>query len=133
MNETTAKALLVDYLEGFVWWRRHQAEEHPEDGRNRRSAEGLEDLVRYVRGLPDRDERLRVIASVCVSGGVFAFPPEGAADYAVGRFRFHKADESCDAFLTWMAQAVLTDSSEAAQLTKRRPWSGERPSAGEDG
>jgi hypothetical protein len=56
------RAAFAEFLREQAEWRRARADEWPEDPRNRRSCEALNELASWVMGLPDGDERLQHLA-----------------------------------------------------------------------
>jgi hypothetical protein len=56
------RAAFADFLREQAEWRRARADEWPEDPRNRRSSEALNELASWVMTLPNDDERLQHIA-----------------------------------------------------------------------
>ena len=55
---TASSSAIADYFRDQVRWRSEKAAECPEDSRNERCADGLEELAAYVLGLPVDDERI---------------------------------------------------------------------------
>jgi hypothetical protein len=76
-----ARALLADFVRQRAQWRAAQARQWPEDPRNARSAEALDQLALWVMELPDSDERLRKIADVCTDETPFLPAGENAARF----------------------------------------------------
>ena len=65
-------------------------EEHPEDDRNRRSADGLRSLASHVHSLEDDDERLYVLAALDADHDE-AFEPGDETERLTRRFHFRSA------------------------------------------
>jgi hypothetical protein len=105
--ELTRKAL-VGFLQQQAEWRVWKAEEHPEDPRHARSADGLVTLASYVEGLGAADERLRRLAMVHGDDLDVLVPGEDAAQLA-GRYCF-EGDERPDPWLAMFVDAVVTES-----------------------
>ena len=105
---------IAAYFTGQAEWRRQRVAEYPEDDRNSRSADGLEELAAYVLSLDPMDGRLTEIGLRGWHDEVF-FPKAGdSAEYAVARFRFHDPSESCEAFLLRLADLMREDDARSA-------------------
>jgi hypothetical protein len=113
---TTAQQAIADHFHDQARWRSEKAAEYPEDHRNARCADGLEDLAEYVLGLPADDERLIELAAIGVREGLFSPLPGDSAAYAIGRFRFDRADKDCGHFLASLVRMVRDDAIRQAQL-----------------
>lgn len=114
-----ARQSLVDYLLQVAAWRRRRAEEYDRDQRNLVAAAGLEELAAYIQTLPDDDERLKVLGEVAVTHDQFT--PGQQTSYEVGRFRFHYADTSLDAFLSHLTRIAVSDSEERGRFAGKLP------------
>ena len=109
MEHTTAsRQRLAEYLYEQARWRDLNTEEHPEDDRNRRSAEGLRALANYVHNLDDDDERLYVLAALD-SDHHGAFRPGDEAERLTRRFLFDLRNESPDAWFDRFIDALSRD------------------------
>ena len=124
MVETTRRAIAA-YLTQVADWRRRKAEEFDRDARNLRTADALEELADYVRGLPADDERLLALDRLAMEGEVFA--PGQMTSYEIGRFRFFSDEPSLDAFLTNLVRLAEADRGEQGRFGGRQvkgddPW-----------
>lgn len=99
---------LTDYLYGQAAWRDLNAEEHPEDDRNRRSADGLRSLASHINNLDEDDERLYVLAALDVDHDE-AFRPGEEAERLTRRFQFDLRNESPDAWFDRFIDALARD------------------------
>ena len=108
-NPTTAsRQRLADYLYEQAGWRDLNAEEHPGDDRNRRSAEGLRSLASHVHNLDDDDERLYVLAALDTDHDE-AFQPGAEAERLTRRFHFDLRNETPDAWFERFIDALSRD------------------------
>lgn len=108
-NPTAAsRQRLADYLYEQARWRDLNAEEHPEDDRNRRSADGLRLLASYIHNLEQDDERLYVLAALDANHEE-AFRPGGRAERLTRRFAFDLRNESPDAWFDRFIDALSRD------------------------
>lgn len=108
-NPTTAsRQRLVDYLYEQARWRDLNAEEHPDDDRNRRSADGLRSLASHVHNLDDDDERLYVLAALDADHDE-AFRPGPEAARLTRRFHFDLRNESPDTWFERFIDALSRD------------------------
>ncbi len=113
-NPTAAsRQRLVDYLYEQARWRDLNAEEHPEDDRNRRSADGLRALASHVHGLRDDDERLYVLAALDCDLDT-AFRPGAEAERLTRRYLFDFRNESPDAWFNRFVDALSRDRGDEA-------------------
>jgi hypothetical protein len=109
MDPTTAsRQRLAEYLYQQARWRDLNAEEHPEDDRNRRSAEGLRVLASYIQNLADNDERLYVLAALDADHDE-ALRPGDEAERLTRRFHFDLRNESPDAWFDRFIDALSRD------------------------
>lgn len=99
---------LADYLYEQARWRDAIAEEHPEDDRNRRGAEGLRSLASHINNLADDDERLYVLAALD-SDYDEPFRPGEEAERLTRRFHFDLRNESPDAWFDRFIDALARD------------------------
>ena len=99
---------LTEYLYGQASWRDLNAEEHPEDDRNRRSADGLRALASHVNNLSDDDERLYVLAALDADHAE-PFHPGQEAERLTRRFHFDLRNESPDAWFDRFIDALSRD------------------------
>ncbi|MDQ3974246.1 MAG: hypothetical protein M3276_07915 [Actinomycetota bacterium] len=106
---------LVEYLYEQARWRDLIAEEHPEDDRNRRSAEGLRVLASHVQRLADNDERLYVLAALDTNLED-AFRPGEDAERLTRRFMFELRNESPDAWFDRFIDALARDRGDDVDL-----------------
>lgn len=108
-NPTVAsRQRLAGYLYDQARWRDLNAEENPEDDRNRRSADGLRALASHVHGLSDDDERLYVLAALDFDLDK-AFRPGEEAERLTRRFLFDLRNESPDAWFDRFIDALARD------------------------
>jgi hypothetical protein len=114
MLATTGQQAIAAYLNTQADWRSQKAVEYPEDPRNLRCAEGLRELASYVLSLDPSDERIMEMTTLGVREGVFS-PFHESAAYAVARFRFHRRDEDCGAFLTSLLGVMRDDALKLAK------------------
>jgi hypothetical protein len=117
--EASIQELMAAYFRGIGEWRRKKAEEYDRDVRNLRSADGLEELAEYVLSLSNDDERIALLTTTAISGGVFEL--EQRAHHAVSRFRFHTPETSCSAFLDHVVELHLADIAEGRRFGGRLP------------
>ena len=109
MDHTNAsRQRLTDYLYEQARWRDLNAEEHPEDDRNRRSAEGLRALASHIHSLVDDDERLYVLAALDADHSE-AFRPGDEAERLTRRFHFDLRNEGPDAWFDRFIDALSRD------------------------
>ncbi|HSJ44397.1 MAG TPA: hypothetical protein VK923_06935 [Euzebyales bacterium] len=110
MDNTTAasRQRLADYLYEQARWRDLNAEEHPDDDRNRRSADGLRSLASHVHNLDDDDERLFVLAALDADHDD-AFRPGVEAERLTRRFHYDLRNESPDAWFERFIDALSRD------------------------
>jgi hypothetical protein len=109
---------IADYFRGRAEWRYGKAAEYPEDARNLRCAEGLEELAEYVLSLDPSDQRIIELTTLGVREGLFSPYVGDSSAYAISRFRFDSssAEESCKHFLTRLVQHMIEDAPRAARL-----------------
>jgi hypothetical protein len=105
---TESRQRLAQYLYEQARWRDLNAEEHPEDDRNRRSADGLRALASHVHNLADDDERLYVLAALDTDHHE-AFRPGAEAERLTRRFHFDLRNESPDAWFDRFIDALSRD------------------------
>lgn len=105
---TSSRQRLAEYLHEQARWRDMNAEEHPEDDRNRRSADGLRTLASHIQSLPDDDERLYVLAALDADQEE-AFRPGDEAERLTRRFHFDLRNESPDAWFDRFVDALSRD------------------------
>ena len=111
---TTGQQAIAEYFNARARWRYQKAAEYPDDPRNLRCAEGLEELASYVLSLDPSDERILELTTLGVREGGFS-PFHESAAYAVARFRFHCRDEDCGAFLTSLLGVMRDDALRVAR------------------
>ena len=107
------KDILVDYLEYQAAWRNEKAEEYPEDGRNKRSADGLTEFADYLRGLPDNDEDIAALLMLCATDADhkpldMSMLGELVSE-AISKFRFHDIHETFQDFIGSLSPLALKD------------------------
>ena len=105
---------LTDYLYEQARWRDANAEEHPEDDRNRRGAEGLRALASHIHNLAADDERLYVLAALDSDYDEPLRPGE-EAERLTRRFRFDLRNESADAWFDRFIDALARDRGRASR------------------
>ena len=109
MDHTNAsRQRLTDYLYEQARWRDLNTEEHPEDDRNRRSADGLRALASHIHSLADDDERLYVLAALDADHSE-AFRPGDEAERLTRRFHFDLRNEGPDAWFDRFIDALSRD------------------------
>jgi hypothetical protein len=109
MDHTNAsRQRLTDYLYEQARWRDLNTEEHPEDDRNRRSADGLRALASHIHSLVDDDERLYVLAALDADHSE-AFRPGDEAERLTRRFHFDLRNEGPDAWFDRFIDALSRD------------------------
>jgi len=104
----TSRQRLTDYLYNQARWRDLNAEEHPEDDRNRRSADGLRSLASHINNLGDDDDRLYVLAALDANHDE-VFQPGAEAERLTRRFHFDLRNESPDAWFERFIDALSRD------------------------
>jgi hypothetical protein len=110
MDDPTAasRQRLADYLYEQAQWRDLTAEEHPDDDRNRRSADGLRSLASHIQNLDEDDERLYVLAALDTDHDE-AFRPGDEAERLTRRFQFDLRNEGSDAWFDRFIDALSRD------------------------
>lgn len=115
MDHTIAsRQRLSEYLYEQARWRDLNAEEHPEDDRNRRSAEGLRALASYISNLAGDDERLFVLAALDAEHGE-PFRPGDEGERLTRRFHFELRNESPDAWFDRFIDALSRDRGDSSR------------------
>jgi hypothetical protein len=115
MDHTTAsRQRLAEYLYEQARWRDLNAEEHPEDDRNRRSAQGLRALASYVHNLAADDERLYVLAALDAEHDE-PFRPGDEAERLTRRFHFDLRNERPDAWFDRFINALSRDRGDSSR------------------
>lgn len=118
-------------VEAIAAWRREREQRDlyglgPDvAARNRRTANGLEELAAYIRSLDESDERLATISRLAFSGD--RFDPGATMLHELGRFRFHDSTATIDGFVTRMTELAELDASErdqfgGPQVPGDNPW-----------
>ena len=108
-DQTRASRIrLAEYLHEQARWRDLNAEENPDDDRNRRSADGLRALANHVHALGDDDERLYVLAALDADQSE-AFRPGKEAERLTRRFLFDLRNERPDAWFDRFIDALARD------------------------
>jgi hypothetical protein len=114
------KREIVNRIESIAAWRRERGEQdqfgfNPDVARrHQRSAEGLDELARFVASLDENDVRFDDIERFAFQGDFF--DPGATLLTELGRFRFHDPSTECDAFFTLMVEYAAADAAEARQL-----------------
>jgi len=101
--------MLAEYLESQASWREMKAEDYPEDGRNRRCAEGLKEAASTVRSLAPQDERLVTLEGVHDDHDTGVFWAGEETSLRVGRFRFSDPSEDVDSLLKELPSLVASN------------------------
>ena len=97
------KQRLISDIEEAAQWRRRKAHEHPDDVRNERSADALDELTHHVAALPTNDPRLLTVAHARRGWAEeIGFLTE--AVYQVG---FHHEPVDLDATLTYLVDDAI--------------------------
>lgn len=107
------------FCDATAQWRRRKAEEYDRDQRNLRAALALEEFGAFVLSLSPEDQRLRDLQRLAGFGEEFT--PDQRVLYELGRFRFHQADASMDAFLTQLVVLAEADRGEAGRFGGHLP------------
>ncbi len=105
---------LADYLYEQARWRDVKAEEHREDNRNRRGAEGLRSLASHIHNLAAHDERLYVLAALDSDYDEPLRPGE-EAERLTRRFRLDLRKENPDAWFDRFIDALARDRGRASR------------------
>jgi hypothetical protein len=103
---TTVQQAIADHFLEQARWRSKKAAEYPEDRRNERCADGLEELAEYVLELPSDDPRIVAVDLICNADGVFVFHTEQGDHRGASYFRFHDGCQDCESFLTAWVDAL---------------------------
>jgi hypothetical protein len=115
MHEPSAfQRSFAAFCDATAQWRRRKAEEYDRDQRNVRTALALEEFGAFVLTLPPEDPRLHDLQRLAGSGEEFT--PDQRVLYELGRFRFHQADASMDAFLTQLVALAEADRGESGRF-----------------
>jgi hypothetical protein len=109
------RVMLASYIEQQASWRSEKAQEYPEDVRNRRCAEGLKELARFVSSLSENDERLLRIEQEHDDAATGLFQPGEVTARTISRFRFNIPNESFDALLRRLPDDLAQDRYEREQ------------------
>lgn len=128
---TTARRSIVERIESIAAWRRERGQQDlyglgPEvAARGNRSAEGLDELARYIDAVNPDDHRLRQLVQLSFRGEIF--DPGAALLIELGRFRFHDPSTTVEAFLHQMIEFAAIDASEeralgGPQVDGDNPW-----------
>ncbi len=102
-NPDRAKQRLINDLEEAAAWRRRKATEHPDDVRNGRSADALDQMARHVASLSTDDHRLITVAHATKGWADEA----GFFTEAVNKVGFHHEDIDLDATLTYLVDDAI--------------------------
>jgi hypothetical protein len=124
-HTTTIQVLIAEYLTQIAAWRRGRYQDDLRDARNLRSAEAIEELGRYVRGLADDDERVVELDRLWRQGEHIEVGQQAA--YEIGRFRFFVPETELDAFIDQMVDLAREDANEYGRFGGRQvpgdePW-----------
>ena len=124
-HTTKIQVLIAEYLTQIADWRRRRYQDDLRDERNLRSAEGIEELGRYVRGLADDDERIVDLERLWRQGEQIEVGQQAA--YEIGRFRFFVPETELDAFVDQMTDLARADANERGrfggpQVPGDEPW-----------
>lgn len=118
--ESTTKLSIARRIDAIAEWRAEREFQDmmglgPEAAqRSRRSAEGLRELANYIASLPDDEARLAKLRETAFAGG--EFDPGPMLLNELGRFRFHEADQTVEAFVDRMVEWAEQDASEVAMF-----------------
>ena len=125
-----ARQSIVDRIHAIAAWRRERGQQDLHLGpevaaRHTRSAEGLEELARYIESLPPENGRLVRLRYLSFHGE--QFDPGAALLTEIGRFRFHDPSTQVDGFLDQMIELAELDASEVQsfggpQVPGDNPW-----------
>lgn len=124
-HTTPIQVLIMEYLIQLADWRRMRYQDDLRDARNLQSAEGIEELSRFIRALPDEDERIIELDRLWRRGEHIEVGQQAA--YEIGRFRFFVADTELDAFVDQMVDLARADANEfgefgGKQVPGDEPW-----------
>jgi hypothetical protein len=133
VSVSTVRKSLVEFFAEQARWRRGKASEYPDDQRNEVSASRLEDLARYVAGLPDDNLALHRLVALATEecpelfevDGLF-LPPAGDEGLEsqcarrVSRLGFDRDEEPNPAafFESWVGDVVEEARKQAASMTE---------------
>lgn len=109
--ESSYAAIIADYLKSVAEWRRRRGAEEPHEPRHRRAAVYLDELARFVAGMPEADQRIKDIGRTTRQGETIV--PGPILANAVARFGFYEDEVSLDALLTRMAELAIEDRGQA--------------------
>lgn len=109
--ESSYATIIAQYLESVADWRRRRALEEAWEPRHGQAAARLDQLVAYVRSLPEDEERFAVIGKLNRDGELLI--PGPILANAVARFGFYADDVSDDALLSRMAELAIEDRGQA--------------------
>jgi hypothetical protein len=119
------RAEFAAYARSIAEWRRGRYNDDLRDRRNLQSANGLDELARFVTDLPEDDSRLAKLSEYCMRGE--AFEPGQQVHYELGRFRFFSPDVTLDGFLDLLVELAEADKGERGQfggpqIPDDNPW-----------
>jgi hypothetical protein len=107
---------LAEWLEEQSAWRAERAATHPDDRRNQRAADGLMELARQARSLPEADPTLAKLTNLCEGTGLTVrdlMPTDPATGVNASQFRFHDPQEDSSEFLQRLADGAVSEYHEA--------------------
>ena len=114
------QTLIAEYLIQLAGWRRQRYQDDLRDPRNLRSADAIEDLARFVRDLPEADERLTELDRLWRRGEQIEVGQQAA--YEIGRFQFFESDTEPEQFIDFVITLARADmASRAASAGHRCP------------
>ena len=113
---TTVQQATADPLHDQARWRGRKATEYPDDSRNERCAEGLEELADYVLGLPSDDPRILAADLICDADDDFVFYTKQGDHRGAAYFRFYDGRQDCESFLTAWVDALRAGREELRRL-----------------
>lgn len=124
-HTTTIQVLIAEYLIQIANWRRSRYQDDLRDDRNLRSAEAIEELGQFVRGLPDDDERVVQLDRLWRRGEQIEVGQQAA--YEIGRFRFFAPETELNAFVDQIVDLARADANEHGQFGGKQvpgddPW-----------
>jgi hypothetical protein len=103
--------MIADYLQSVADWRRRRAAEESWERRHLQAAARLDQLVAFVRALPNDDSRITAIGTLNREGELLV--PGPILANAVARFGFFEQDVTDDSLLTRMAELAIEDRGQA--------------------
>ena len=119
------QTLIAEYLIQLAGWRRQRYQDDLRDPRNLRSADAIDELARFVRDLPEADERITELDRLWRRGEQIEVGQQAA--YEIGRFQFFESDTEPEQFIDFVITLARADMGEqgrfgGAQVPGDEPW-----------